>query len=163
MCFIHIHIRFQFTFTKILKATVKCAAIFSGFTFLLLFLGIKSSHVASFVTLFDDLTLIAICLYKDKAPKELKFHFLAYCGAPHITRWNMCICICVCVWDKDTLTLKMFLKEIAYPHQGCIYLIKNTVLIIKHQIIILDWFLKDHVTLKTWIMAAEKSALPSKE
>ncbi len=32
-----------------------------------------------------------------------------------------------------------------------------------HQISILYWFLKDRVTLKTGVMAAENSALPSQE
>ncbi len=36
-------------------------------------------------------------------------------------------------------------------------------MLIEHQIIILDWFLKDYVTLKTEVMAAENSALPSQE
>lgn len=77
---IHIHKDFK-------GDTVKCADRFSGFTCFLLLLSIKSLCVASFVTLFDDLTLIAICLYEDKAPKALKFHFLVtYCRAPHMTR-----------------------------------------------------------------------------
>ncbi len=33
----------------------------------------------------------------------------------------------------------------------------------QHQINILEWFLKEHVTPKTEVMAAEKSALPSQE
>ncbi len=32
-----------------------------------------------------------------------------------------------------------------------------------HNICILEWFLKDHVTLKTGVIAAENSALPSLE
>ncbi len=34
---------------------------------------------------------------------------------------------------------------------------------LEHQNSILEWFLKDHVTQKTGVMAAENSALPSKE
>ncbi len=34
---------------------------------------------------------------------------------------------------------------------------------IEHQISILEWFLKDHVTLKREVMVAENSALPSQE
>ncbi len=34
---------------------------------------------------------------------------------------------------------------------------------LQHQISILEWFLKDHVTLKTGVMAAENSALPSQK
>ncbi len=33
----------------------------------------------------------------------------------------------------------------------------------KHQISILEWFLKHHVTLKTGVMPADNSALPSQE
>ncbi len=34
---------------------------------------------------------------------------------------------------------------------------------LEQQIIILEWFLKDHVTLKTGVMATENSVLPSQE
>ncbi len=39
-------------------------------------------------------------------------------------------------------------------------MVKNKEMFLEHQINILEWFLKDHVTLKTGIMAAENSALP---
>ncbi len=34
---------------------------------------------------------------------------------------------------------------------------------LEHQICILEWFLKGHVTLKTWVMEAENLALQSQE
>ncbi len=34
---------------------------------------------------------------------------------------------------------------------------------LEHKIIILEWFLMDHVTLKTAVMAAENSDFPSQE
>ncbi len=56
----------------------------------------------------------------------------------------------------------MFLKEVFYAQQSCIYFMKNMVkkniLIIEKQISILKWFLKDCVILKTGVLAAENSA-----
>ncbi len=37
------------------------------------------------------------------------------------------------------------------------------IIVIDQQIGILEWFLKDHVTLKTKVMAAKKSVLPSQK
>ncbi len=34
---------------------------------------------------------------------------------------------------------------------------------LEHKISILEWFLKDHVTLKSQVMTAENSALPSQK
>ncbi len=39
----------------------------------------------------------------------------------------------------------------------------NNCQFLEEQIIILEWFLKDHVTLNTAVMAAENSALSSQE
>ncbi len=36
-------------------------------------------------------------------------------------------------------------------------------IVFEHQISMSEWFLKDHVTLKTGVLTAENSALPSQE
>ncbi len=55
---------------------------------------------------------------------------------------------------KTLWFLNVLINEVSYlnAYQGCIYLMR-----------ILEWFLKDHVTLKTGVMAAENSALPSQK